>query len=215
MQILYGLSFKNMLPKDANPEASGWKRPGKAYYRFEQRWIWHVVEKWGHGGALPHPPLLGADSLADGRRGRLGKMSGRSDRLGRICMALAVLLAWSGCSALNFNTTLVVKNMLKTQAERDSSLDEEVNWRETEPDGVELSTTSPTISSDGASLNYLKSTLSSPERNPLKWLDAGAMVGGAWFMGKGIQHEANGWDQRSLLCSSAPAFSQHSLPAWA
>ena len=62
--------------------------------------------------------------------------------MGRSCTALAILLVWSGCSALNFNTTLVVEDMPQDATlERDLSLDEDgVNWRETVPGGVELST---------------------------------------------------------------------------
>ena len=111
-------------------------------------------------------------------------------------MALAVLLAWSGCSALNFNTTLVVENMPQDAVlERDSSLDEEgVNWRETKPDGVELSNHEPYHLLRWSQPGHYPEVypLFPTERNPLKWLDAGAMVGGAWLMGKGIQHEANG-----------------------
>ena len=111
-------------------------------------------------------------------------------------MALAVLLAWSGCSALNFNATLVVENMPQDAVlERDSSLDEGgVNWRETEPDGVELSNHEPYHLLRWSQPGHYPEVypLFPTERNPLKWLDAGAMVGGAWLMGKGIQHEANG-----------------------
>ena len=123
-------------------------------------------------------------------------MSTRLGRMGRSCTALAILLVWSGCSALNFNTTLVVEDMPQDATlERDSSLDEDgVNWRETVPGGVELSNHEPYHLLRWSQPGHYPEVhpLFPTERNPLKWLDGAAMVGGAWLMGKGIEHEANG-----------------------
>lgn len=117
-----------------------------------------------------------------------------------------LMLSLAGCSMLNQQTHLSVGGCQEDMTvERDLSIGEDgVNWLDV------TSSTNDVALANNQAYHLLRWSMEGyypqviplfPDRpNPLKWLDAAALIGGAALMGNGIGDESNG--------------SQNSDPAW-